>query len=691
MNKCRRALLYCCLLQALSAQADDNTYEQARKLLPLTLAELMAVKVSISTQTKQEVATAPSVITVITADDIRATGTANLMEILQSVPGIYVRANQFGFKPLISFRGAAGTHALLMVNGAPAKDLVWSPGIFWKGVPASAIERVEIIRGPGSALFGSDASAGVINVITKTAEGIAQSEAGVRIGSFDTRSGWLQHGTRWNGFDIGVTAEVSTTDGHRPRIGADAQAAQDARAGTHASLAPGRADFGWDNQDLRFSMARDNWRLLADYTHHSDIGVGLTGAGVLDPRTGASDTQYSLALLYDNANFARDWGLNAEVRYRDMEYSSGNGFYERPPGYQDTANPASAYPAGFINQMRSAERRMNFELSGLYTGVKGHALRLGGGYVWQDLYSVEQFLNKGLGPDGATLPAGGPLVDVSDSPYAFAPERARRIGYLFLQDVWSFAKDWEFTAGARYDRYSDFGGTLNPRLALVWQSTARLTTKLMYGQAFRAPSFLELYALTSATQPNPNLDPERSHTWDLAFSYAATPDLRLGMTLYHFAQSDLISLDATNRYQNMGDNTTRGVELEAHWQASETLRLSGNLTHRKQSNAFYSTASVPNEEAYLRADWTFHPKWNWNLQANWTGERPGPASDPRKPLRAHTLADTTLTYFHDKHWEFAASVRNLFDVDAWEYTGRSIPGHLPLPGRNLFAEIRYKF
>lgn len=687
----RLALLCCCLFQAFAARADDSTYEQARKLLPLTLDELMAVKVSISTQTKQEVATAPSVVTVITADDIRATGTTNLMEILQSVPGIYVRANQFGFKPLISFRGAAGTHALLMVNGAPAKDLVWSPGIFWKGLPASAIARIEIIRGPGSAVFGSDASAGVINVITKTAEGITESEAGVRMGSFDTRSGWLQHGTRWNGFDIGLTAEFSDTDGHRPMIGADAQTAQDARTGTLASLAPARADYGWNSQDIRFSMARDHWRLLADYMRHGDIAIGLTGAGALDPRTRASDSQYGLALLYDNASFARDWGLNAEVRYRDMEYSSGNGFYERPPGYQDSANPATTYPAGFINRMRSAERRLNFEASGLYTGFRNHALRLGGGYVLQDLYRVEQQINKGLGPDGAVLPAGGPLVDVSDSPYAFAPEKARKIAYLFLQDVWSFAPGWELTAGARYDRYSDFGGTLNPRLALVWRGTERLTTKLMYGQAFRAPSFLELYALTSATKPNPNLDPERSKTWDLAFSYAATPDLRLGMTLFHFAQADLISIDATNAYQNIGDNTTRGIEFEAHWQLSETLRLSGNLTHRRQSNLAYSTASVPDDEAYLRIDWAFRPRWNWNLQANWTGERPGPASDPRKPLRAHTLADTTITYLHDRRWEFAASVRNLFDVDAWEYTGRSIPGHLPLPGRSLFAEIRYKF
>lgn len=686
MRKRTLAIILLGLFQASSAHAGSD--EELKKLLSLSLEELMTVTVNISTNTKQKLSKAPSVVSVITAEDIRATGTTNLMEILQGVPGIYIRANQFGFKPLISFRGAAGTHALLMVNGAPAKDLVWSPGIFWKGLSANMIERIEIIRGPGSALFGSDASAGVINVITKTAAKIDQSEAGVRVGSFDTRTGWVQHGTQWNGFDIGLTAEVSHTDGHRPFIAADAQTAQDARTGTSVSYAPGHANFGWDSQDLRFSMGRGSWRLLADYLRHDNLEMGLTGAGVLDPLTRASDSQSSIALLYDNATFAKDWGLNAELRYRDLDYTSGDGFWERPPGYTDATG---AYPAGFLNRMRSAERRLNFEASGLYAGVKNHAIRLGGGYVWQDLYRVEQYINKGQGPDGAVLPAGGPLVDVSDSPYAFAPERVRKLAYLFLQDAWTLSDSMELTAGARYDHYSDFGGALNPRLALVWESTERLTTKLMYGAAFRAPSFLELYALTSATKPNPALTPERSKTWDLAFSYLVSKDLKVGLDFFHFIQSDLIALDAANQYQNAGQHTIRGLELDAMWQATRTLRIAGSLTRRRQDDSPFIIRAVPDETAYLRADWAFLPKWNWNLQANWTGKRPLPAGDTRQALGAHTLADTTLRYFHGSEWEFAASIRNLFDVDAREYTGRSIPGYLPLPRRNFFAEVRYKF
>ncbi len=467
-----------------------------------------------------------------------------------------------------------------MVNGIPMRDLVWSSGIYWKGLTTNMIERVEIIRGPGSALFGSDASAGVVNVITKTAGKIKQAEAGVRAGSFDTQAGWVQTGGDWNGFDIGFTAELSHTNGHNPFIAADGQTASDLKYGTHVSTAPGNARYGWDGADIRFSMARGNWRLLADHLAHDNVEVGLTGAAVLDPLTRGSDSRSSIQLLYSNNEFAKDWGLNAEARYFHLDYTSGDGFYERPPGYTDATG---TYPDGFINRMRSAERGYVVEGSGLYSGLKQHAIRLGGGHSSESLYLAEQYINLGTGPDGTPLPAGGPLVDISDSPYVFAPERTRRINYFFLQDVWTLARDLELTAGARYDHYSDFGNSFNPRMALVWQTTDRLTTKLLHGKAFRAPSYLQLYALTAATKPNPDLKPEESRTWDLMFSYLATKDLTLGLDFYQFERSDLIATDASGQFQNISRNMARGVELEAKWQATKALRISGNLNYREDS------------------------------------------------------------------------------------------------------------
>lgn len=670
---------------ALTAHADTGL--GLERLLLLSMDDLMSLKVKISTNTEQTLSKAPSVVSILTAEDIKATGATNLTEVLQSVPGIYIRSNLFAFRPQVTFRGASGTHTLLMVNGVPIRDLVWSSGIFWKGLPTHMIERVEIIRGPGSALFGSDASAGVINVITKTAGRIQQSEAGVRAGSFDSQDGWVQHGGKWNGFDVGVTVGLSHTDGHNPYIASDGQTIQDSAVLTSVSYAPGHANYGYDNADFRFSMGQGDWHLLADHMRHSNLEVGLTGAAVLDPLTRAKDSRTDIALLYNNKAFAQDWGLNAELRYYHLDYSSGDGFQENPKNYAATLG-GTLYVDGVINRMRSAQRGLNFDASGLYTGLKAHAIRVGGGHKIEDLYFVEQFINKGTGPTGLTLPANSPLVDVSDTPYAFAPEKIRRISYVYLQDVWTLSNDWELTAGARYDHYSDFGGTLNPRLALVWQGTDRLTTKLMFGQAFRAPSYLELYAITAATTPNANLTPERSQTWDLSFSYAASKALKLDLGLYRFEQSNLISLDSFSQFQNSGNKTTEGVELEAQWQATRTLRLSGNLTHRNESVSFNS---VPKQQAYLRGDWAFMPHWNWNVQANWIGKRTLSPGNPRAPLDAYTLVDSTVRYSHGKTWEFAASLRNLFDVDAREYSSGSIPDNLPLPGRSFYAEIRCKF
>ena len=121
-------------------------------------------------------------------------------------------------------------------------------------------------------------------------------------------------------------------------------------------------------------------------------------------------------------------------------------------------------------------------------------------------------------------------MNFTDTPYASLPEKARENRYMFLQDAWAFAPNWELTTGIRYDHYSDFGSTTNPRIALVWQITPDFFTKLLYGRAFRAPSFRELY-LNNITvlRGNPNLEPETIDTLELAFDYSARKNLHLAM------------------------------------------------------------------------------------------------------------------------------------------------------------------
>jgi len=690
LNSVLISLLFAASLPLTSFADTDDKLE---RFISLSLEDLISLETTIATSTKRTVSKAPAVITVITSDDMKATGATNLTEVLQNVPGIHIRTDAFGSRPLVHFRGANATQTLLMVNGNSMRDLIWGFGIFWKGIPASAIERIEIMRGPGSALFGADAIAGAINVITKTAGQIKHSEAGIRAGSFNTKTAWIQHGDNWNGIEIGLTAELYDTEGYNPFIPIDRQAAfEDQTYTTNATLSPGNAQYGWGNQDIRFSAAKNHWRLQADYTSRKDLEIGLTGFGVLDPVTQGDDERFNLDLFYNNDTFSDNWTLDTELRYQNLHYGSGEGFQERPAGYTDASG---TYPDGLININRSSERRAVVEVSTLYSGIINHSIRFGSGYTWQDLYSVEHLQNFGTAPNGSSITAGSPLVDLSDSPYAFAPEKIRRINHVFLEDTWGFAADWELTAGARYDNYSDFGDTTNPRLALVWQTSDKLTSKLIYGQAFRAPSYQELFVETSRSLPNPNLDPERSQTIDLAFTYRPTNKLLFNLNLFYFEQTDLIiPITVTGlpikQFNNTDNYTIKGIELDAHWQALKQLSISGNYTFRNpdDSNAPIQEAE---KEAYLRTDWKLDTNWNWNLQANWIGARPRGANDTREAPASYTIADTTIRYAHSDAWEFAASIRNLFDTDGKEITGRSIPGDLPIPERNAYAEVRYKF
>jgi iron complex outermembrane receptor protein len=676
-------------LQSIAVSANqDDTFEH---YLSLSIEELIELEITISTDTKKAIMEAPSTVTVITSNDFKVTGATNLVEILEDVPGIHIRMNQFGYRPLIHIRGANAKQTLLMVNGVPMRDLLWGFGIFWKGLPVSAIERVEIIRGPGSALFGADASAGVINVITKSAGKIKNSEIGLRRGSFDTNTGWLQYGENWQGFDIGLTMEYYNTDGFSPYIEEDFQTNQDQENGTHRSLAPGYTQFGWENKDIRFSIAKSHWQLLMDYLHHKDVQTGLSGTGVIDPVTKGSDKRFNIDLLYSNDAFDSNWGLDSELRYQNLEYSSGDGFQETPPGRSDEADLNSE-----IYQWRAAERRVAFEVSGLYSGFDQHAIRLGTGYKRHDLYRIVEYTNTGIGPDGNELPDNSGFVDLSDTPYAFAPEKSRKIRHFFIQNIIKLDQDWELTAGLRHDHYSDFGSTYNPRLALVWNTTEKLTSKLLYGRAFRPPSFQELYSSTTNAQPNADLIPERSETLELALSYLLSTNLTFGLNIYQYQQYDIISrvpIPNSPYYQfaNAGEHTIHGIELESKWQPTPNLHFTGNYTIRNQDNSNYRAASEPDQDAHLRIDWAFQTNWSWNIQSNWVGDRTRGKNDSRPSLDDHTITNTTLRYNPLKHWEFAISIRNLFDEEALEHTSPKIPGDLPLPERNIYAEIRYNF
>src|SRR5450759_907783 len=195
--------------------------------------------VTIATGTKQPIARAPSVATVITAEDIAAIGAADIDEALETVPGLHVSRSPIGYNPIYTIRGIDTQYnpeVLMLVNGIPITGAYFGDrSQVWGGMPVENIARIEVIRGPGSALYGADAFAGVINIITKTAADINGTEVGLRAGSFNSRDGWVQHGGTWGSFDAAAYLRVGHTDGQRQIISADEQSGLDTLFGTTAS------------------------------------------------------------------------------------------------------------------------------------------------------------------------------------------------------------------------------------------------------------------------------------------------------------------------------------------------------------------------------------------------------------------------------------------------------------------------
>src|SRR5450759_4643594 len=162
--------------------------------------------VTIASGTRQPVARAPSVASVVTAEDIAAIGAADLDEVLETVPGLHVARSPLGYNPIYTIRGIDTQYnpqVLMLVNGIPITGVfVGDRSQIWAGMPVDNIARIEVIRGPGSALYGADAFSGVININTKTAADINGTQLGLSAGSFNSRDGWVQHGGKLGGFDV---------------------------------------------------------------------------------------------------------------------------------------------------------------------------------------------------------------------------------------------------------------------------------------------------------------------------------------------------------------------------------------------------------------------------------------------------------------------------------------------------------
>lgn len=667
----RRALWFCLALIWAGSAAAQSTEEE-----DLALAYGDKNTISIATGSKQSITRAPSVATVITAEDIKAMGATDLDQALESVPGLHVSKSNVASKPIYSFRGIhtlENSQVLMLVNGIPITNVFQGDrSQIWGGMPLENVARIEVIRGPGSAVYGADAFSGVINVITKTADDIKGTEAGVRAGSFNTRDAWVQHGGQLGSLDAAFYLRAGNTDGQKGIIQRDAVGAS------------GPINEERKAVDARADLAKDAWRFRAAYQQRK-IGAGAGVAQALDPKARASENRLYLDMSYNQANWAPNWDVSGVAGYYDIKQKQADPYFTLFP-----AGAIPGFPNGMIGSPGHSERHTHASVSAFYTGFQQHRVRIGAGLRNDDLYETVE--TKNYDANFAPLPG---LTDATGNPnLVYLLPHKRNLAYAFVQDEFNLAKDWALTAGIRHDRYSDFGGTTNPRVALVWDASYNVVVKLMHGEAFRAPTFVEQYAINNPVQSGtPDIKPETIKTDELAISWQPTSNLQTNLNFFHYRMRNVIQLVAA-KMQNAGDQNGRGMELESIYDATDSLRLTGNysLQHTRDSVTGLDAGLAPHRRAFARADWRFMPLWQFGTTVNYVAGRMRQPMDPRAQVPDYTLVDLSLRRERIAgNWNASAMVYNLFNRSAWEPSFYSVPGmvsDLPLPGRALYVQLQ---
>lgn len=658
--------------------------------------------ISISTGRLQPIRQAPSVATVVTAQEIQNIGAKDLDEVLETIPGIHVSRSAIAYNPLYLIRGISSDfnpQVLMLINGIPITySFLGDRSEVWGGMPVNGISRIEIIRGPGSAANGADAFAGVINIVTKNADDILFPEVGVGVGSFGTRRVWGLYGNRNSDWSSSITVEMGTIDGQSETILSDAQSQFDRMLGSSASLAPGGVNTGVDNLDIRFDLSILNWRLRAGYQGRREIETGAGLGSALDPRGFGESDRWNIDLTYTNETFSEHWDFMGRVHYFDADQRPEVTLF--PPGADFTALGGGNFPEGVLAQPEIYERHYGMELDWSYYGIQNHQLRIGLGFRVDDLYRVREIKNYTQNFIGIPVSLGG-LTDVSQTA-PFTQETLREIYFMLLQDEWKIINDWTLTAGVRIDNYSDFGETINPRLALVWNTRYDLTTKFLYGRAFRAPSFAEQFNINNPVAlGNPDLGPETIDTYEIALDYQPNSILHAVANIFAYKMRDVIRLEAdpppatSRRARNTSDVNGYGFEGEISYSITRQLTLISNYAFQKSKDKATgkTPGMAPEHQAYLSAVWK--TPWNWAItgQMFWIGKRDRASSDTRSSLGGYTATNIHARYNISNDIDVRASITNIFDEDIREPSidGSLIPNDLPQAGRALYGEINYRF
>jgi outer membrane cobalamin receptor len=609
-------------------------------------------------------------VTVITDETITKMGANTLSDVLRTVPGMGVSQSNI-YVDKIAVRGIKSWFSekvLILLDGHSLNSDLLNGGATgtFANLPLENIKRIEIIRGPASALYGENAFTALINIITKNAEDINGVQIGLKTGSYDTSTANLLIGKTYGDIDIAANINYRTTDGYGAYIPSDA-------VGNSGYTNPTS-----DRINTNLSVKhKDGFYLKANYNTTED-GPKYGVIHALNHEDKSKREAYFVE-LGNNYKINDTYTLDSRI-YRDF-YQFDNRWRVFPAGF-----PAPVFTNGMlgcsgIDNIKSGIETLLTLQKENYTVVSGLS------YEQQEIKNPWQKMN--WNPlTGAPLSS---VQDFSDPSTNFVSEAKRKFWAAYSELLYDVRKDLRLTAGVRYDHYNDFGGVLNPRLGAAWEVNSRNTLKLMYGEAFRAPTFAELYNKNNPSLVgNTNLKPEKVKT--LEINLQNTMDkLETSITLFHSTIDDIITTSGTT-YVNRGTTTTQGVEAEFKYTLPRGSYIAANYTYQNPQNKETSKSleNIAKQEGYVALNYRINSSLNLYTDAKYIGEQTRSDFDFRDRVKSSITGNMTLLVndLIQKNLHMKFSVYNLWDEKSYDsYT----PYDYPLAGRSYMAELSYKF
>jgi outer membrane receptor for ferrienterochelin and colicins len=549
-----RLLLCLLLLLTLAIRAEDAT-TPPKDLTELPLEALMQMEVPnvfSASKYEQKATAAPSSTTVITSDEIKRYGYRTLADVLASVQGFYV-SNDRNY----AFLGARGlnlgdfnSRILLLVNGHRVNNDL-NDGAFIDTafiLDVDLIDRVEIIRGPGSVLYGNNAFFGVINVITRTGKQVGGGEVSGMYGSYDSYSGRVTFGNQLtNGLQYLLSGTYFNRDGPD-------------------NLFYKEFNTPSQNNGIAHKLDDDGFGSFFGSVNYSDFT--LEGA-YIDRQKGNPTAQYGTVFndprlrTDDDRSYAT---LKYAHKFPDIVDVSANVYY-------DQSDFSIGYPfsSAFLKEKQT----------GQWTGAEVQVDKKFGDRL---ILTVGEELRYDFNQSRRVVDAstGNPAIDVHMHRYNYG---------VFAQGDIAVFTNLHVNFGVRYDKYEHFNDSVDPRVALIYNPFEQSTFKFIYGTAFRDPNFLELSAPTFQ-----GISPEKITSFEGVYEQGIGRNLRSSLSGFYNRMDDLIDFQNGSFTNFNADTLGLEMALEGKWENQIRTRLSYTLQHTENRS---SDAGLPNSPMHL--------------------------------------------------------------------------------------------